>query len=249
MNLVYLTTDDSLYLPAFFERVLEHCEEKTQAAYIVASPDKSETGAAAARKYFRTFGFTDFLNLVARVAVAKFKHQSIASVCARRNVPCSIVADVNGPEFLDELRKLEPDLIISVNCPQLFKAPLIGLPKKGILNLHDSILPQYRGVMPSFWMMANGETEAGVSIYYFDEAIDASDLCGQREFTIHRDETLDRLLHRSKKIAAELLLDTLRRIRKGKVNRHRLDLLKGSCYSWPDKEAVQQFRARGRKVW
>ncbi len=249
MNLVYLTTDDPLYLPAFFERVLGHSEEKTLAVYIAPPLYKNESATAAARKYLRTFGLTDFLNLAARVALAKLKRQSIAWACAQRHVPCATVADVNAPAFLEELRRLGPDLIISVSCPQLYKAPLIGLPRKGILNLHGAILPRYRGVMPSFWMMAKGETQAGVSIYFVNEKLDAGDLCGQKIFEIHRDETLDGFLRRSKKIAAELLLDTLRRIRKQKVTRRPLDLSKGSYYSWPDKESVKEFRARGRKVW
>jgi hypothetical protein len=111
------------------------------------------------------------------------------------------VEDVNAPEFLEELRSLGAELLISVSCPQIFKKPLIELPPHGILNIHGAILPQYRGVLPSFWMLANGERQAGVSIYYVDTRIDAGELCGQRVYDIPPDQTLDGFLRRSKEIA------------------------------------------------
>jgi methionyl-tRNA formyltransferase len=85
-------------------------------------------------------------------------------------------------------------LIVSVSCPQIFKQPLIELPSKGYLNIHGAMLPAYRGVMPSFWILANGETEAGVSIFFVNDDIDAGALCAQRSFSIAEGETLDEFL-------------------------------------------------------
>lgn len=249
MKLVYITTNDPLYLPAFFERVLDHCAETTAAVYIAPPLYKNESSWKAAKKYYRTFGFFDFVMLGWRVMLAKIKRQSIAHACRRRGIPCSIVGDVNAPVFLETLKACSPDVIISVSCPQIFKKPLIALPPKGILNLHGAILPHYRGVMPSFWMMANAETKAGVSIYFVNEKIDAGDLCGQKIFNIGRHESLDQFLQRSKRIAADLLLATLLRMAKGKVRREPINLAQGSYYSWPDADAVKRFRAAGHSIW
>jgi methionyl-tRNA formyltransferase len=158
-------------------------------------------------------------------------------------------ADVNSREFLDDLRALEPDLLVSVSCPQIFKRPLLDLAPAGCLNIHGALLPRYRGVLPSFWMMANGEKYAGVSIYYVNEAIDAGELCAQRSFPIEPGDSLDSFLRRSKEIAAELLLETIEAIDDGSVRRTPLDLTEGSYFSWPDTDAVARFRALGRSVW
>ena len=136
-----------------------------------------------------------------------------------------------------------------MSCPQIFKKPLIELAPRGCLNIHGAILPAYRGVMPSFWMLAHDEREAGVSIFFVNEDIDAGELCGQRTFEIGPDETLDAFLRRSKRIAADLLLEVLAALEEGRVPRTPLDLSKGSYYSWPDREAVGAFRANGRRVW
>jgi methionyl-tRNA formyltransferase len=249
MNIVFLTTEDPIYLPAFFDTVLAEYGSQTRAVFAVPPLYKNQSSLQAARRYWKTFGTEGVTGLALRVGGAKLRRQSIAAVCRRRNVRYEDASDVNAPEFLDELRRLSTDLIVSVSCPQIFKAPLIELPEHGCLNIHGAILPEYRGVMPSFWMLANGERQAGVSIYFVNEQIDAGELCAQRVFDIEPEETLDEFLQRSKAIAAELLLEVLPQVGSGTVARTQLDLEQGSYYSWPDREAVARFRTSGRRLW
>ncbi len=167
----------------------------------------------------------------------------------REGVAYRLVSDVNAPEFLDQLRQGNAELLISVSCPQIFRRALIELPPRGILNIHGAILPQYRGVMPSFWMMANGERQAGVSIYFVNEKIDAGELCGQERLFIDPKETLDKFILRSKLTSAGLLLRTIDALEGGTIERRPLDLAAGSYFSWPDATAVRRFRACGRRLW
>jgi methionyl-tRNA formyltransferase len=180
---------------------------------------------------------------------ARLERQSIARVCERYRVPYARAQDVNDPHFLAHLRELDTELIVSVSCPQIFKKPLIELPSRGCLNVHGAILPEYRGIMPSFWMLLNGETEAGVSVFFVNEGVDAGELCGQRTFEIGCNETLDQFLRRSKAVAADLLVEVIGTIESGSVSRTPVDLSKGSYYSWPDRESVRRFRAAGRSLW
>lgn len=248
MNIVFLTTDDPLYLPSFFDRVLE-ARSDVSAVFVAPPLYKNQTARGAAWRYLRTFGVADTWRLATRVASAKLRRRSIEQVCDRHGVQCEPVGDVNAPAFLERLRALGTELVVSVSCPQIFKAPLIELPQRGCLNIHGAILPEYRGVMPSFWMLANGEKLAGVSIFFVNEEIDAGELCGQRIFEIRPEESLDDFLLRSKEVAADLLLEVFGRIDEGSVGRTPLDLSAGSYYSWPDREAVQRFRAAGRRLW
>ncbi|HZT14939.1 MAG TPA: formyltransferase family protein [Gaiellaceae bacterium] len=248
MNVVILTVDDPLYLPAFHERIL--AERNDVAAIFVVPPlYKRQTPRDAALRYLRTFGPRATVSLVGRLVLAKLRRRSITGVARRHGVLCERVADVNAEEFLERLRDLGTDLIVSVSCPQLFKRPLIELPRRGCLNIHGAILPEYRGVLPSFWMLANGEARAGVSIFFVDERIDAGELCGQRTFEIRAGESLDALVRRSKAEAADLLLEVLRTIDDGSVTRTALDLGAGSYHSWPDRAAVRRFRTAGHTVW
>jgi methionyl-tRNA formyltransferase len=248
MNVVFLTTDDPIYLPSFFDRVLS-VREDTTAVFIVPPLYKNQSIRDAAWRYFRTFGAAAVVSLTVRTVRAKIRGESIAGVCKRHEVHCETIRNVNDPLFLDRLRQLGTSLIVSVSCPQIFHKPLIELPSQGCLNIHGAILPEYRGVMPSFWMLANGEKQAGVSIFFVNEDIDAGDLCGQRIFEIREHETLDEFLRRSKAISAQLLLEVLSEIESGSVSRTPLDLSAGSYYSWPTREAVRRFRAAGRRIW
>lgn len=249
VKLSFLTTDDPIYLPAFFDRVLARLGGLAQAVYVVPPLYRGQTPLDAVVRYARTFGLRAAAGLTARVVGTKLRRRSIAAVCRRHGVVCESVADVNAPGFLDRLRQDRPDALISVSCPQLFKQPLTELPRYGILNIHGALLPQYRGVMPSFWMMKNGERTAGVTIYFVDDRIDAGQRCAQRAFAIRDDESLDQLLRRSKAIAADLLLEVIDGLQAGSIEKHPMDLTRGSYYSWPDREAVREFREAGRRIW
>ncbi len=249
MKITFLTTDDPIYLPAFFDRILGKFGEETQAVYIVPPLYRNQTTLQAALRYYRTFGFKGIWGLAVRLGMAKARGQSIASVCKQRGVLYDLVLDVNTEEFGERLREAGTDLIISVSCPQIFKKSLIELPQLGCLNIHGAILPQYRGVLPSFWMLANEEKKAGVSIYYVNEKIDAGELCGQQIFEILPDESLDSFITRSKAIAAELLIEVLGKIDAGTITRTPLNLADGSYYSWPDKDAVKRYLASRHRLW
>ncbi len=249
VKLAFLTTDDPIYLPAFYDRVLARRAPDVVALYVVPPLYRRQTPADAAVRYVRTFGIGAAGNLAARVANARLRGRSIAACCARWGVRYEEIADVNAPEFMDRLRADAADVLVSVSTPQIYKRALIEIPRLGILNIHGAILPQYRGVMPSFWMMANGEQQAGVSIYFTDERIDSGERVGLRTFEIGANETLDRFVSRSKGIAAELLLEVLDQVEQGTLERQPLDLESGSYYSWPDADSVRRFRAAGRRLW
>lgn len=249
MRIVFLTTGDPLYLPAFFERVLARRATDTLAVYVAPPLYKGQSTAAAAGRYARTFGPRATVELARRTLGARVRGRSIEAVSVRHGVRCEAVADVNAPAFLARLRAEAPDVAVSVSCPQLFGPELVAVPPHGILNLHGAILPHYRGVMPSFWMLANGEREAGVSVSFVDEEIDAGDLAGQRVFPIEPGESLDQFLRRSKAVAADLVLEVLDAVEHGTVRRVPLDVAQGSYFSWPSRADVARFRARGRRLW
>jgi methionyl-tRNA formyltransferase len=248
VRVVYLTTDDPLYLPRFFDRVLA-ARSDTAAVFVVPPLYRDQTPIAAAVRYLRTFGLRATYGLAARTLAAKARRRSIATTCREHGVPCFAVGDVNDAGVLDRLVELGTEVLVSVSCPQIFRPPLIELPARGCLNVHGAILPEYRGVLPSFWMLANGEERAGVSVFFVNETIDGGDLCGQRTFEIGAGESLDTLLRRSKAVAADLVLEVLDRIEAGTVTRRPLDPDGGSYHSWPDRGAVRRFHAAGHRVW
>jgi len=151
-------------------------------------------------------------------------------------------------KYIETLKKWNTDLLISLSCPQIFKKDLISLPPKGCLNLHGSFLPDYRGVMPAFWVMANNEKESGSTIFFVNEKIDAGEVIIQRKYKINNDDSLDSLIRRSKRIGAEMVIDSINKIDFGEFETFSLNMTGGSYYGWPNREDVRRFISLGRKL-
>jgi methionyl-tRNA formyltransferase len=249
VKLAFLTAADPIYLPKFFDVVLGDFAAQTDRVYSVPPLYKGQSAGNAAWRYYRTFGPTAVAGLLKQLIAAKLARNSIKHVCAQHGVSHGVVRDVNAVDFVTELASRHLDVIVSVSCPQIFKRPLLETPSVGCLNIHGALLPQYRGIMPSFWMLANRERRAGVTVYFMNEEIDAGEIAMQRRFDIFPNETLDGFLRRSKAAAAEVLIDVLKSIERGTLAPVPMDMASGSYYSWPDVEAVRRFRATGHKLW
>ena len=116
--------------------------------------------------------------------------------------------NINAPEFIEVLRKLQPDLFISMYFGRLFSPDLLGVPKKGCINMHPSMLPKGRGQGPSTWPIVNGDSESGQTIHYLDEGIDSGDIIAQRSVPIDPDDNSSTLGRKLVDVGVELFKDT-----------------------------------------
>lgn len=258
MRIVFMSPDEPFYLPEFYRYIFDNLPAGNKVKVIIVPPIyKKTTAFDLAIRYARTFGVNEAAVLSTRVIYYKVmdyftrgkgsKYYSLTSVLSKYNIPYLHELDVNSVENLNRLREWDTDLLISISCPQIFKHDLIKLPHKGCLNLHGSLLPEYRGVMPSFWVLANGEKEAGSTLFFVNEKIDAGDVLVQRRFPIHAHDTLDSFIRTSKKIGAEMVIEGIEKISKGYFETKPLDMSKGNYYGWPKKEDVKRFRSCGRR--
>ena len=260
MNIVFLTADEPLYLPIFFAGLLEARSKDIRAVFTVRSRYGKDTTTQMLRKYRAAFGLWNLVRLGRRLLIAKLfdllkvgrsrgRYYSVASAAAAYGVHCELVPDVNAESFRQALCDLNTDLIVSVSCPQLFHKPLIELPPLGCLNVHGALLPKYRGIAPSFWMMVHGETRAGVTVFLVNEDIDAGDAVVVEEFDILPEESLHQFIVRSKRIARECLLRAIQMVQEGSVRTTPLNKEEGTYFGFPTREGYRNFRKRGRVLW
>ena len=166
-----------------------------------------------------------------------------------RGIPILRPASVNAPDFVAHVRDtLRPDLIVSVAASQIFKEPLLALPSRGCINIHGALLPRYRGMLPSFWTLFNGEREGGVTVHYMSAGIDDGSIIAQRRFPIHDHDTVETLIGRSKALGAEVLSEVLREIKRGAVATAPNNAAEGTYYSFPTRTDVLNLKARGRAI-
>jgi methionyl-tRNA formyltransferase len=116
---------------------------------------------------------------------------------------------IRAPEALERLRGIGPDVIVVVGYGQIIPQTIIDLPRYGIVNVHSSLLPKYRGAAPMNWAIANGETATGVTTMRVEKRLDAGDILLRRETPIGPAETAPELSGRLAPLGAELLIETL----------------------------------------
>lgn len=116
---------------------------------------------------------------------------------------------VRRPDSFELLKSLAAEIMIVVGYGQIIPQAIIDLPKHGILNVHASLLPKYRGAAPIQWAIAKGETETGVTIMQIDAGLDTGDMLRKGSLSIGPDETAPELSARLAPLGAQLLLETI----------------------------------------
>ena len=130
---------------------------------------------------------------------------------------CLQPSDPHGAEFLDQLRKLKPDLGIVVSYGVILKPELLNLPKLGMLNAHASLLPLYRGAAPIQRAIRDGRTETGVTIMRIKEQLDAGDVLLTKPTPIGPKENAGALRDRLADLSGVALLEALQLLDSGKA--------------------------------
>ena len=124
-------------------------------------------------------------------------------------------------EFIEEIKKLQPDVICVVAYGKILPKEILEIPKLGCINVHGSLLPKYRGAAPIQWAILNGDKETGITTMYMNEGMDTGDMILKGKVTIGEDETTGELWDRLSKIGGELLVKTLKEIEKGTAPREK----------------------------
>jgi len=248
MRVVFVTPEEPSVMPVFFGKVIPRLGDEAAAVAVVSPIYKRSSWLRQAQRFAASFGWRAFAVEAAHYALEKAARRSVKGIARSHDVPVLTPPDVNAPDFIDEVRRIDPDLIVSVSCPQVFGEELLGLPRLGCINVHSSLLPAYRGMLPTFWVLAQGETGTGVTVHHMSAGIDEGAIIAQREIPIASDETLQTLMRTSKAVAADLVLETIERFRDGPLPGWPNPADEGSYFSFPAREDVARFRSLGRRM-
>jgi methionyl-tRNA formyltransferase len=122
---------------------------------------------------------------------------------------------IRRPESVEWLKEMAPDLMVVVGYGQIIPQSIIDIPRFGILNVHASLLPKYRGAAPIQWAIANGETETGVTIMQIDAGLDTGDMLLKSSVPIGPDQTAPELSAELAPVGARLLIEAIAQIESG----------------------------------
>lgn len=124
-------------------------------------------------------------------------------------------------DFIEEIRKIAPELICVVAYGKILPKELLGIPKYGCINVHGSLLPKYRGAAPIQWAVINGDKITGITTMYMAEGMDSGDMILKEKVEIGDDETTGELWDRLADVGARLLVETVKLIEEGKAPREK----------------------------
>jgi methionyl-tRNA formyltransferase len=146
----------------------------------------------------------------------KLNESAVKKYAAGKGLPVLQPEKLKDPGFLEELRSLQADLQVVVAFRMLPEL-VWNMPRMGTINLHGSLLPQYRGAAPINWAVINGEKETGVTTFKLKHEIDTGDILLQESFPIGENETAGEVHDKMKEIGAELLAKTVKGITDGTI--------------------------------
>ena len=147
----------------------------------------------------------------------------VKQTAVRLGLPVRQPERINRPEVVEELAGLKADAMVVVGYGQIIPQSIIDLAPLGIINVHASLLPKYRGAAPVQWAIARGETTTGVTTMRIDAGLDTGDILLQVETPIGPEETATELSERLAWMGADLLIETLRGLEQGTIASRKQD--------------------------
>ena len=140
-----------------------------------------------------------------------------------------------NPEFIEEIKAINPDVIVVVAFGQIIPSEIIHMPKYGCINVHASLLPKYRGASPIQWTVLDGCEYSGVTTMLMDEGIDTGDILETATVKLDERETGGSLFDRLSLVGAKLLVETLDKAEAGQLHPVKQDDSRSSYVRTMDK--------------
>jgi methionyl-tRNA formyltransferase len=183
----------------------------------------------------------------------------VKEAALRLGIPVHQPERVRRPEAVELLRSLAPDVMVVIGYGQIIPQAVIDIAPLGIVNVHSSLLPKYRGAAPVQWAIVNGETRTGITTMRIDAGLDTGDLLLARETEIGPEETAVELNGRLAGMGADLLVETLDGLESARIVPRKQDsalatyapLLKkeDGLIDWSQPAASIHNRVRGLQPW
>ena len=138
----------------------------------------------------------------------KINESEVKQYAKKKNIKILQPENLNNKEFINQIEIIQPDLIIVVAFKKL-PIEIFSIPKYGTINLHASLLPNYRGAAPINWCLINNEKKTGVTTFYINENIDQGDILLKEEIIISDEDDFGSLYLKLSSIGSKLLLKTI----------------------------------------
>ncbi len=257
MKIILVVSDSWLFKPRFVETLFDSRASDFVLVGLTPAKFRHLSWMELLKKHWILLGCWGFLSVsfltfwfrISDQFARRFsllESRSVRTVCIRHGVSFQSVDDINSRDFLDEVQRLQPDLILNLGN-QIFRKEILSIPRLGCVNKHCSLLPEYAGMYPTFWALLNGEDRVGATVHFMDERLDAGDIIRQEEIPVPPGATVMGLWEACYQLAARLTLEVLEDLEAGKAMRTPMPQ-GGSYHSFPERADVETFLERGLRI-
>jgi methionyl-tRNA formyltransferase len=254
VRVIAVTQSDPFFTGAFFSAFLEALEtQPVELVEIVLLRNFNESRRALAARLLRLYGPLDFVRLAGRYLAARARDRrgvprSVEAIAKRNGIALRRIDSINSPDFLEELEKQRVDVLLSVAAPEIFgNRALAAAPL--VLNVHNGKLPEYRGMMPTFWALANRDETIVVTVHEMAAKVDAGDILAEFPVAVERDESAFDLGIRAKRVAGSEVARLLGSVGTDAWPKSRRVIDgAGRYYAFPTRADVKSLRSQGVRV-
>lgn len=166
---------------------------------------------------------------------------SILYSAEKNNIPTYVVSNPNEKEFLNTLKDIQPDVIIN-QSQSILKKDLLSIPRIGIINRHNALLPKNRGRLTPFWVKFKKEKQTGVSIHFVNEKIDEGDIIYQESFIVNPKDSIRKIVEKNYELAHKAMLIALNKLEARESSFIKNDSSKASYNTIPSLKDAIRYR-------
>jgi len=258
-RIAILSQDDSFVIP---KNILKLNKIKFIEIVLVVSLDTKGSLVNKKTLFIKGFGIVQSIKMAIIIGIEKFidrldalfqyskyfKPRSLISSAKRCGALHLKIENPNDVSFLNTIKKMHLDLIVSFSAPSVFKNELLNIPKSGCINLHCSLLPKYAGLLPSFWTLYENQNTIGASVHYMDDRIDNGQILGQVKVETPKKPSMFKIIKLTKDIGGDLMCDVIRSFYNQNLRPKQNKVNEGSYFTWPSIEQIRKFRNRGGRL-
>ena len=247
MKLFLLIQDDPLFLYDRIPGILDNFE--VIGASILSQKLPRDNYIKTISRYLYIFGMSGFLKLAFKTLYNKYLlGKDFNKLFINRGLNIVEGNDINSKSFVEYVKSLKPDLLVSIACPQIIRNELIITSQYGAINLHGGYLPDFAGVFTPFWNLYKSSPYAGCTVHWINESIDGGDIIKRASFPISAKMSMLEIYDQISSHGIILLAESIESISNGTAETIKNDWKPEDYNSFPTRQQGRQFRKRGLKA-
>jgi methionyl-tRNA formyltransferase len=251
---VAVTQSDPFFTGRFFETFLPAAEAHgVELVEIVLLRNFNESRLALLRRLAGFYPPVALIRLSARYARARVGDRrgiarSVEAVAGRHAVPLRPLPTINDAQYLKTLREREVDVLLSVAAPEIFRSDALAAAPL-VLNVHSGRLPDYRGMMPTFWALLDDADRIVVTVHEMAARLDAGAVIAEFEMPVTAGESAFDVSRNAKAVAGREVAALLSTVGTDRWPTPRpIDVAGGHYHGFPTRSDARRLRARGRRL-